>query len=85
MSSRSGVNQKQPLTERQATILEFIKLYAEKYRRSPTWWEICDAFDFKSPNAAGSYVRTLERKGYLRTATPSYLQRANRALVVVSD
>jgi repressor LexA len=73
---------KQPLTERQETVLEFIKLYVGKYRRFPTWWEICHAFDFKSPNAAHCYLKALKQKGYVRER-PTYLQRANRALELV--
>jgi SOS-response transcriptional repressor LexA len=59
-------SEREPLTERQQVILEFLKLYMEKYGRSPTWWEICNAFEFKSVNAACIHLKALTKKGYIR-------------------
>lgn len=51
------------LTRRQNEILNFIRQRIEKIGLPPTRAEICEAFGFRSPNAAEAHLRTLERKG----------------------
>ncbi len=51
------------LTRRQTEILNLIRRQIEKTGLPPTRAEICEAFGFRSPNAAEAHLRTLERKG----------------------
>lgn len=54
---------KNELTPRQGEILNFIRRHIERDGMPPTRADICEAFDFKSPNAAEAHLRTLARKG----------------------
>jgi repressor LexA len=54
------------LTGRQAEILELIRDTLEHDGRPPTRAEICQAFGFRSPNAAEAHLRALEKKGVIR-------------------
>lgn len=53
----------EPLTAQQQKILDFVRQAIEATGFPPTRAEIMQAFDFRSPNAAESHLRTLERKG----------------------
>ena len=53
----------EPLTSRQAKILQVVKTAIEESGYPPTRAEICRAMGFSSPNAAEKHLRTLERKG----------------------
>ena len=53
----------EPLTAQQQKILEFIREAMEETGFPPTRAEIAKAFRFRSPNAAESHLRALERKG----------------------
>ena len=53
----------EPLTRRQAQILQFIKDALEDSGYPPTRAEISRHFDFRSPNAAEDHLRALARKG----------------------
>jgi repressor LexA len=53
------------LTRRQSEILHFIRRHIEKTGAPPTRADICEAFGFRSPNAAEAHLRTLERKGMI--------------------
>lgn len=50
------------LTARQQEILEFIRDCQQEEGRPPTRAEICDAFGFRSPNAAETHLRALAAK-----------------------
>ena len=50
------------LTTRQQEILDFIRDCHQGTGRPPTRAEICDAFGFRSPNAAETHLRALEAK-----------------------
>jgi repressor LexA len=52
-----------PLTPRQAKILQLVRDAIEANGYPPTRAEICGAMGFSSPNAAEKHLRTLERKG----------------------
>lgn len=54
------------LTKRQKEILIFISDHIDSDGFPPTRNEISKHFDFRSPNAAQSHLRTLERKGVIR-------------------
>lgn len=51
------------LTPRQLEILAFIRSALESEGRPPTRAEVCQAFGFRSPNAAESHLRALAAKG----------------------
>ena len=51
------------LTTQQQKIFDFIRQSIEATGFPPTRAEIVEAFEFRSPNAAESHLRTLERKG----------------------
>jgi repressor LexA len=53
------------LTPQQQRIFEFIRESIEATGFPPTRAEIMEAFEFRSPNAAESHLRTLERKGVI--------------------
>ena len=53
----------EPLTPRQAKILQVVKATIEESGYPPTRAEICRVMGFSSPNAAEKHLRTLERKG----------------------
>lgn len=55
----------QSLTPQQQKIFEFIRQSIEDTGFPPTRAEIMQAFEFRSPNAAESHLRTLERKGVI--------------------
>ena len=57
-----------PLTKRQKEILTFISDHIHSVGFPPTRNELSAHFGFRSPNAAESHLRTLERKGMIRIA-----------------
>lgn len=54
------------LTDRQTEILTLIRDTLEHEGRPPTRAEICQAFGFRSPNAAEAHLRALEKKGVIQ-------------------
>jgi repressor LexA len=54
------------LTEKQKAFLGYISHYAEDWDRSPSFEEICSHFGFTSYNTVTTYLKALERKGYIR-------------------
>lgn len=54
------------LTERQREILVWLAKYIQANGYSPTLRELCQAFDFKSPNGAACHLGPLKRKGWIR-------------------
>jgi repressor LexA len=53
----------EPLTPRQAKVLQLVRDAIEADGYPPTRAEICRAMGFNSPNAAEKHLRVLERKG----------------------
>lgn len=53
------------LTERQKQILIFISEFIEKHKFPPTRSELSSHFGFRSPNAAESHLRALEKKSVI--------------------
>jgi SOS-response transcriptional repressor LexA len=53
------------LTDRQAAVLAFIRDHLAEHAVPPTIREIMDRFDFKSTNAANTYLCVLEKKGVI--------------------
>ncbi len=54
------------LTEKQKEFLGYISRYIEEWRQSPSFEEICSHFGFSSYNTVTTYLKALERKGYIR-------------------
>ncbi len=56
---------REPLTERQEAIANFIASHSEKHGYPPTIREIGEAFGIRSTNGVNDHLKALERKGYL--------------------
>ena len=54
------------LTEKQKEFLSFISQYMDEWGQSPSFDEICSHFGFNSYNTVTTYLKILERKGYIR-------------------
>ncbi|MBW1772933.1 MAG: transcriptional repressor LexA [Deltaproteobacteria bacterium] len=54
------------LTEKQKEFLGYISRYIGEWRQSPSFEEICSHFGFNSYNTVTTYLKALERKGYIR-------------------
>jgi len=64
------------LTEKQKAFLGYISRYMEAWGRSPSFEEICSHFGFTSYNTVTTYLKTLERKGYIRLPRKKNQKRA---------
>jgi len=69
------------LTEKQKAFLGYISRYIEDWGRSPSFEEICSHFGFTSYNTVTTYLKTLERKGYIRLP---HKKNQKRAIEVIS-
>ena len=54
------------LTSQQEKVLQCIEFYIKKTGFPPTRANICNELGFKSPNAAESHLRALEKKGFIK-------------------
>jgi repressor LexA len=54
------------LTKKQKEFLGYVSRYADEWGQSPSFEEICAHFGFNSYNTVTTYIRILERKGYIR-------------------
>ena len=54
------------LSDRQASVLEYIKQTLQNNGYPPTVREICEAVGLKSPATVHSHLKTLEDKGYIK-------------------
>src|SRR5205814_2731522 len=66
MEIRSENETKEPLTDRQRAVLEFISQSIERRGYPPTLREIGEYMGIRSTNGVNDHLRALERKGYLR-------------------
>ena len=64
------------LTEKQKIFLAYISRYIEDWGRSPSFDEICAEFKFGSYNTVTTYLKILERKGYIRLPREKNRKRA---------
>ncbi len=64
------------LTEKQKAFLGYISRYMKDWGRSPSFEEICSHFGFTSYNTVTTYLKTLERKGYIRLPRKKNQKRA---------
>jgi repressor LexA len=58
----------EPLSSRQAEVLEFIVAWIDQHGVPPTFREIGDHLSIRSTNGVSDHVRALERKGYVERA-----------------
>jgi repressor LexA len=64
------------LTEKQKEFLGFVSEYIRDWSRPPSFEEICSHFGFNSYNTVTTYLKTLERKGYVRLPDRKNLKRS---------
>ena len=64
------------LTEKQKVFLHYISCYMREWSRPPTFEEICSHFGFSSYNTVTTYLKALERKGYIRLPRKKNQKRA---------
>ena len=64
------------LTKKQKAFLEYISNYSQEWGQAPSFDEICSHFGFSSYNTVTTYLKTLERKGYVRRPAEKNRKRA---------
>ncbi len=64
------------LTEKQKEVLGYISRYREEWGQSPSFEEICSHFGFNSNNTLTTYLKVLQRKGYIRLPRKKNQKRA---------
>jgi repressor LexA len=64
------------LTDKQKIFLAYISRYVEDWGRSPSFDEICSEFGFGSYNTVTTYLKILQRKGYIRLPPAKNQKRA---------
>jgi len=64
------------LTERQEEILRYVASHVDKFGHQPSFRELMDHFDIKSPNGISCHFKAMERKGVLLVN-----RRASRAII----
>jgi repressor LexA len=64
------------LTKKQKEFLGYISRYMDEWRQSPSFDEICSYFGFNSYNTVTTYLKILERKGYIRLPDKKNRKRA---------
>ncbi len=69
------------LTNKQKAVLSYISRYIGTWETAPSFDEICSEFGFNSYNTVTTYLKILDRKGYIRL--PKEKNR-KRAIEVVS-
>jgi repressor LexA len=69
------------LTEKQKEFLGYISHYRDEWGQSPSFGEMCSHFGFNSYNTVTTYLKILERKGYIRLPD---MKNQKRAIEVIS-
>ncbi|MCD4717741.1 MAG: transcriptional repressor LexA [Desulfobacterales bacterium] len=64
------------LTDKQKIFLKYVSKYMDEWGRSPSFDEICAEFKFNSYNTVTTYLKILERKGYIRLPKEKNRKRA---------
>ena len=64
------------MTEKQKVFLGYISRYIEAWGQSPSFDEICSHFGFNSYNTVTTYLKVLQRKGYIRLPKEKNRKRA---------
>lgn len=60
------------LTAKQYDFLKYLQQYVRRHGVWPTYREIVDNFDYRSPNSVTQNLQALEKKGHLRRDTDGY-------------
>jgi len=68
------------LTEKQKAFLGYISRYMADWGRPPSFEEICSHFGFTSYNTVTTYLKALQRKGYIRLPHKKNQKRAIKVL-----
>ncbi len=68
------------LTDKQKIFLKYVSSYMDEWGRSPSFDEICAEFKFNSYNTVTTYLRILERKGYIRLPKEKNRKRAIKVI-----
>jgi len=79
----SGEEADMKLTEKQKAFLSYVSRYMEEWGQSPSFEEICSHFGFSSYNTVTTYLKTLERKGYVRLPRKKNRKRAIKVIAPV--
>jgi repressor LexA len=69
------------LTEKQKEFLGYISRYRDEWGQAPSFGEMCSHFGFNSYNTVTTYLKILERKGYIRLPD---MKNQKRAIEVIS-
>jgi repressor LexA len=64
------------LTDKQKIFLNYVSKYMDEWDRSPSFDEICSELKFNSYNTVTTYLKILERKGYIRLPKEKNRKRA---------
>ena len=64
------------LTDKQKDFLAYVSRYIEEWGRSPSFDEICSHFGYSSYNTVVTYLKALEKKGYIRLPRKKNQKRA---------
>ena len=64
------------LTDKQKGFLAYVSRYTGEWGRPPSFDEICTHFGFSSYNTVTTYLKILERKGYIRLPKEKNRKRA---------
>lgn len=64
------------LTDKQKAFLAYLSRYVADWGTAPTFEEICRHFGFRSYNTVSTYLKVLERKGYVRLPREKNQKRA---------
>ncbi len=64
------------LTNKQKAFLSYVSGYMDAWGRAPSFDEICAHFGFASYNTVTTYLKILERKGYIRLPKEKNRKRA---------
>jgi repressor LexA len=64
------------LTDKQKVFLKYLSKYTDEWGRSPSFDEICAQFKFNSYNTVTTYLKILEKKGYIRLPKEKNRKRA---------
>ena len=74
------MSDREPLTAKQEQIYNFIKSEISSKGYPPSVREICDAVNLSSTSSVHAHIKTLEKKGYIRSASSK-----NRAIEILDD
>lgn len=60
------------LTHKQHAFLEFLRAHVDEHKVWPTYREIADHFEYRSPNSVTQNLQALSRKGFLQRSRDGY-------------